>query len=359
MGKRVLVVGAGIIGASIAWHLVKAGCAVTVVDTGDGGGVATRNSFAWINASWSNPETYFHFRRRSMEGWRRLERDVAGVSVDWCGGLIWDLPPDQLAAYAAEHSRWGYGIRWVDRTEALAIEPGLLTPPVRALHVAEEGMVEPVAATRAMLAAIVARRASLVERTMVSSLLARSSRVAGVVTESGSVIEADETVIAAGADTARLLKSAGITLKLDAPAGLIAHSTATARRLLNGLVLAPDVHVRQTRQGRLIAGADFGGADPGDRPDEMARVLLERVNAMVRGAGDLALDFITVGHRPTPADGFPAIGRAGDSDGPYVAVLHSGITLAPLVGELAAREIATGERDPYLIPYDPRRAALG
>lgn len=359
MGKRVLVVGAGIIGASIAWHLAKAGCAVTVVDAGDGGGVATRNSFAWINASWGNPETYFHFRRRSMEGWRRLERDVAGVSVDWCGGLIWDLPPDQLAAYADEHSRWGYGIRRVDRTEALAVEPGLMTPPEQALHVAEEGMVEPTAATRAMLADIVAGGASLLERTPVSSLLTRGGRVAGVVTETGSAIEADETVIAAGADTARLLKSADITLKLDAPAGLIAHSTATARRLLNGLVLSPDVHVRQTRQGRLIAGADFTGADPGDRRDEMARELLDRVKAMVRGAGDLALDFITVGHRPTPADGFPAIGRAGGNDGPYVAVLHSGITLAPLVGELAAGEIATGERDPDLIPYDPRRAALG
>ena len=268
MGKRVLVVGAGIIGASVAWHLAKAGCAVTVVDAGDGGGVATRNSFAWINASWGNPETYFHFRRRSMAGWRRLERDVAGVTVDWCGGLIWDLPPDQLAAYADEHSRWGYGIRQVNQAEALAVEPGLLTPPEQALYVAEEGMVEPVAATRALLAAAVAHGASLVERTPVSSLLTRGGRVAGVVTEAGSTIEADETVIAAGVDTARLLNSAGIVLNLDAPAGLIAHSTPAAKRLLSGLVLSPDFHVRQTREGRLIAGADFAGADPRGRQDE-------------------------------------------------------------------------------------------
>ncbi|TIQ62348.1 MAG: FAD-binding oxidoreductase, partial [Mesorhizobium sp.] len=50
-GKHVIVVGAGIIGASIAWHLAKAGAKVTIVADSGAGGVATPNSFAWINAS--------------------------------------------------------------------------------------------------------------------------------------------------------------------------------------------------------------------------------------------------------------------------------------------------------------------
>ena len=52
MTKRVIVIGSGIIGAAIAWHLAKAGAAVTVIEAGDAGGLATRNSWAWINASW-------------------------------------------------------------------------------------------------------------------------------------------------------------------------------------------------------------------------------------------------------------------------------------------------------------------
>ena len=63
--QRVIVAGAGIIGASIAWHLTRDGADVTVIAE-DTGGVATPNSFAWINASWGNPEFYFRFRRRSM-----------------------------------------------------------------------------------------------------------------------------------------------------------------------------------------------------------------------------------------------------------------------------------------------------
>ena len=58
-GKRIIVVGAGIIGASIAWHLAKAGAEVTVLEAGEPGGVATRNSWAWINASWGNPGNLF------------------------------------------------------------------------------------------------------------------------------------------------------------------------------------------------------------------------------------------------------------------------------------------------------------
>ena len=50
-GKKIIVVGAGIVGASIGWHLTRAGASVTIVDAGQAGGVATPASFAWINAS--------------------------------------------------------------------------------------------------------------------------------------------------------------------------------------------------------------------------------------------------------------------------------------------------------------------
>jgi len=358
MGKTVLVVGAGIIGASVAWHLAQAGCKVTIVDAAEPGGIATPRSFAWINASWGNPEFYVHFRRRSMAGWRRIERDIPAVAVDWCGGLMWDPPPEGLTAFAEQHARWGYGIRMVDRAGALAIEPGLTGAPDMAVHVAEEGMLEPQATTQALIAAAMSLGAQLLPGTHIASLATTSARVSGVITHSGDMLEADETIVAAGVDTARLLQSAGIRLALDTPAGLIAHSTRSARRLLNGLVLTPDLHIRQTSEGRLIAGADFAGADPEGRELEMGLDLIARVKAMVSGADDLALDFTTVGNRPTPADGLPAIGRPNGMPGLYVTVLHSGVTLAPIVGELAALEISAGRRDPDLAPYDPDRAAL-
>lgn len=115
--------------------------------------------------------------------------------------------------------------------------------------------------------------------------------------------------------------------------------------------------MRQTAEGRIIAGSDFSGADPGMDAQVTASELFAVLKASLRGGDGLTLDFHTVGYRPTPIDGFPIIGRAEGMDGVYVAVMHSGITLAPAVGLFAAREILDGERDPLLAPYGLARFA--
>ncbi len=356
MGKRVIVVGAGIIGASIAWYLAKAGAQVTVLDGGETGGLATRNSWAWINASWGNPEPYFRLRQRSMQEWRKIDREVPGLAVNWCGGLIWDLEAAELDAFAQQQASWGYGIRRVAREEILCIEPNLRVVPDHGYHVGEEAMVEPVACTRAMLAGAAANGAEVLAHTHVKWLIEDGGKITGVMTEEGP-IHADETVAAAGGGTAQLLESVGVTLKLKVPPGLLSHSKLAAE-LLRGLVMTPGLHVRQTAEGRLVAGTDFAGADPLGRPDELAGELHRKVQALVKGAEQVELDFHTVGYRPTPADGFPAIGRPLMRDGLYAAVTHSGITLAPIIGCFAAKEIIEGQRDPLLAPYHLERPEL-
>jgi len=354
--KTVLVIGSGIVGSSIAWHLTQAGCAVTVVDSGDGGGVATPNSFAWLNATWGNPKPYFDLRMRSLREWRRLAGKVPGLDVKWCGGLLWDLPPDELEAYAREHEMWGYGIRRVGKAEAMKIEPNLKAPPEFAVHVAEEGMIDPLSAARAMLAAAEADGTRILRKTTVDRLVATGPRISGAMTNAG-LISADEVVVAAGAVTGELLETIGVTLKMDTRPGLLASSKPTAP-LINGMVLSPGCHIRQTAAGRLLAGSDYGGADPADQAGEKARLLHAKMQTMISGAEAIDLDFHTIGYRPIPEDGFPAVGRPDEMPGLYVAVMHSGMTLAPVVGLFAVQEILDDVRDPLLAPYRPDRPAL-
>ncbi|PKA41750.1 FAD-binding oxidoreductase [Rhizobium sullae] len=344
--QHVIVVGAGIIGASIAWHLAKADAAVTVIAQ-ETGGVATPNSFAWINASWGNPEFYFHFRRRSMAEWKRFAAELPGLPLSWCGGICWDLPPDQLAAFEKEHSGWGYGISRIDRSEISRREPYLRNPPDFALAVAEEGAVEPVAAARMMLADAEARGAKFIGGA-VRGLIRSGEHITGIVTSQG-LIEADHVVLASGAGSVPIAASAGITLPIDAPPGLIVHSRPFGKRL-NSLVIATELHMRQTAEGRIIAGSDFGGGDPGEDRLATAATLFAKVKANLFGSDALTMDFLTVGYRPTPRDGFPIIGNCGIS-GLYVAVMHSGVTLAPLIGALAANEILSGATDASLSPF--------
>lgn len=349
----VLVIGAGIIGASIAWHLAHAGARVTVFDAGEPGGVATRKSWAWINASRGNPKPYFDLRMRAMQEWRRLERVVPATGPRWTGGLLWDLASPELEAFAAEHRSWGYAIRRVDRAEAGRIEPRLTDPPVVALHAAEEGSVEPLAAARALLSAAEKLGATVVTHNPVRSLLLEGGRATGIETDTGPVA-ADEVVIAAGAKTAALAATAGQLVPVTTSPGLLVVSQPHPK-LLNGLVMAPGLHMRQSAEGRMIAGADFGGSDPGEDPAATAAGVFSRMKAMLEGAETLELDSYTVGERPIPKDRLPIVGRPSGATGLYIAVMHSGMTLAPAIGRFAAEEIINERRDPLLAPFGCER----
>jgi len=356
MARRVIVIGSGIIGASIAYHLAKAGAEVTVIEAGDTGGIATRASWAWINASWGNPEPYFRLRLRSIAHWHKMQSEIPSLAIDWCGGLIWDLPPAELDAYAAERADWGHPLRKVGRGEILAMEPNLTAVPEHGYFAPGEGMLEPLAATRALLDAAKALGAEVLAETPVKWLAEEHGRVVGVMTDVG-VIHADETVVAAGAATAQLLDSVGLTFSMTSPAGVLSHSKP-APKLLNHLVMTPGLHIRQTAEGRIVAGTDFGGADPEGNAEALAASLQARVEAMVQGAEGLGLDFFTVGYRPTPADGVSAIGRPHRKNGLYLVVTHSGVTLAAGLGLFAAQELLTGQRDPLLATFSPDRPSL-
>ena len=356
MAKRVIVIGSGIIGASIAFHLAKGGAAVTVIEAGEPGGIATRASWAWINASWGNPEPYFRLRLRSIEHWHKMQSEIPPLAINWCGGLIWDLPQPELDAYAAERAQWGHPLRRLERGEILAMEPNLKAVPEQGYFAPGEGMMEPLAAAQALLAAARALGAEVLADTPVKWLAEEHGRVVGVMTDEG-VIHADETVVAAGAATAQLLDSVGLTLKMNAPAGLLSHSRP-APKLLNHLVMTPGLHIRQTAEGRIVAGTDFAGADPEGNAEALAAELQAKVEAMVQGAEGLGLDFFTVGYRPTPADGFAAIGRPHRRNGLYLVVTHSGVTLAAGLGLFAAQELLTGQRDPLLATFSPDRPSL-
>ncbi|MBL8687977.1 MAG: FAD-binding oxidoreductase [Rhodospirillaceae bacterium] len=353
---HVLVVGAGIVGASIARYLAKAGARVTVVEAGEPGGVATRSSWAWINASSGNPEPYFRLRHRSQEEWRRVEREVLGLPVTWSGSLNWSRAPKELEAFAAERIAWGYDLRRVGPAEIRRLEPELAATPDLALHVPGEGSVEPVAAALAFLADARRLGASLAANTRVERLEMSGGRVVGIRTSEG-VIDADEVVVASGTGTPQVLASSGVVLPMRRSPALLVRSRPQAR-LLNGLLVSPEMELRQTADGRLLAVGDIDDADIDDA-SKPAAALFEQVRALIRSGAALALDSHAVGYRPIPKDGYPAVGRAGGVQGLYVAVMHSGITLAPIVGCFACQEIVEGKRDPLLAPYGFDRFAGG
>lgn len=354
-GQRVIIVGAGLIGATIAWHLSERGAQVTILEAGHPGGVATPNSFAWINSNYSFPEPYFRLRHHSMKDWHRLASAVPGLPVSLGGSIYLPAERIDLEEFVSRNAAWGYRVTLIDGARVRELEPNLLLKTEAAAHALDEGAVEPDGAAKMLVAAAVKKGAELRSETPVDGLVISGDRVSGVISGS-ECVEADEVVIAAGVHTAALASEAGIEIPLTSPSGLLAH-TKPVSRVLNGLVLADGLHVRQKVNGELVAGADYQGSELADDPETGGRELLRRMREAIRCDEPLELECVTTGLRPMPGDGLPIVGRVPGITGLYVAVTHSGVTLCPAIGDFVSRELLDGERDALLAPFTPERFA--
>src|SRR5437868_11319386 len=122
-----VVVGAGIVGASVAYHLARAGASVTLLDqaASPAAGV-TGDSFAWIgDAGGDWPGGALDLRDAVLGDWRRLEAEVHGVDVRWTGSLAW-----RSGAFPAEaEARLAKGQFCVRPDEIAALEPNLKDIP--------------------------------------------------------------------------------------------------------------------------------------------------------------------------------------------------------------------------------------
>ena len=111
---RVVVVGAGIVGASIAYHLARRQVAVTVLERHRPGAGASSHSFAWINAFGKEPYPYHDLNRRSMEVWHRFAQGLqADVGLHWGGEMRWvhtAADAKALQQRIQQLQAWGYPI---------------------------------------------------------------------------------------------------------------------------------------------------------------------------------------------------------------------------------------------------------
>lgn len=348
-----IVVGAGIVGAALASRLARSGAKVTVLDQApEAGGIATARTFAWLNSAWGNAEPYHRLRVASLDEWRRLAKDIDGITPDWCGSVLWDLPKDELLSSVPTLKGWGYNVELVDGDFVRRLEPSLRKLPEIAVHGPDEGMIDAVEAARTFLSDAVAHGTTVHIGAKVDKLDVSDAKITGVILTDGKRIDADGVILASGAGTSELTEGLGVSLPIDAPPGLLA-LTEPQDKLLNGLVISPRAHVRQRPDGRLIAGTDFAGADPGEYPDKVAAEIVTTLQALIEAPDEIRLESYTVGYRPTPADGVSIAGQV--LPGLTLAVTHSGVTLAPILAKLLATECLTGDRDPLLTPFGADR----
>lgn len=337
-GPSVVVVGAGIVGASLAYRLARAGAAVTLVDGARPASGATARSFAWINVAHRVASGNVGLRSLAIGEYRRLERELGGaLSVDRRGALAWSSDPAAAERTVAGNAAWGLDARLVETREIAALEPNLIAPPSAAAYAPSEGAIDPVAATRALVAAARERGARAIVQDGAVGLMSDGGRIAGVRLGTGPV-PADVVAVAAGVGSTALCAGIGLDLPVSSsPATLLRFRAPSG--LVTRVVSNDDLEIRESRGGRLLAA---GERAEGAARDALGERVLAALRRQFRGAGDARLLGVETGRRPMPADGAPIVGFAPSAPNLYLAVMHSGIVLAPVVGRLAAGEILGG-----------------
>jgi sarcosine oxidase subunit beta len=353
-GPDVVVIGAGVVGLSIALQLSQRGASVTVLDRAGIGAGASGVQPGGIRQQWGTRVNCL-LARESMRFYadaRELLRMRVDPGFQACGYLFLAHSDDALVRMrenVALQNELDIPSRIVAPGEAAKLVPGLdIAGVVGGAWCAEDGYFD--------------RPQSLVEAlgaqadVQIGEVL--SVRVEGVVRlASGAELHADAVVIAAGVDTPRLLPE----LPIRPEARYLFFSDPIRERLLEPLVVSPERQfaAKQLGDGRLLASdlGAFGDPDVG----------LDRWRANVRRAFEDLLPQLVFVPLPTLVEGMydvtpdhqAILGRVRDRVWVAAGFSGHGFMLAPAVGRVIAESVIDGREDGALSVLDPARFAEG
>ncbi len=353
----VIVLGGGVIGCSIAFHLARRGVPTLLVERGEPGAEASEAA-SGIVLPHPGDDVLDRLANESSRMFPSVVDELRGLGAEdplyertgRIDAALTEREAEELKAWVPGHERAGIGARWLEAEEARRVEP-LIAPDVAgALHVPESACVSGGALARAFARAAVSLGARVRTGAGDAELVRRGGAVVGVRTGDGEVAAAGAVVLAGGAWSARAAAGAGLDLRVEPVRG-----QNLRLRMPPGTSLTLNVYHGETilvprPGGRVVAGVTIEsvGFDSRATVDGIASIL-ERAERLVPALAGAAMEQAYAGLRPATPDGLPLIGRPRGVDGLVVATGHHrmGIALSPVTGRLVADHIADGAELPH------------
>jgi len=359
-----VVIGGGVIGASVSYALARVGVRVVCVERSFPGAGASGASFSVDISSRKTPKAFFD-----------LSVAAAGEHVALAhalGAAPWRHPMAMFEWGQTAHERsvvrerverlkdWGYPAELMDRPVAERLLPAVRFGDDADDQVAryvDQAWYDAVVLTQLLLwHAQQHHGVQVVVGETVQHIDVAGGRVHGVTTVQGRRFATDVVVNCAGPDADVVARLAGARLPVEKVPGLVALAPA-GDIALDAIVMAPGLNVRPA--GNSVLKLHSYPADAfiqGDAPDYAAArdELRSRAWGLLPALEDADLLRAHVGIRPIPPDGLPVVGALDGVEGMYAVVTHSAAHLGPLLGRLAAEELA-GALSPLLETFRPHR----
>jgi glycine oxidase len=360
----VAVVGAGVIGESIACELVTRGASVTLLDSRGAGLGATQASAGMLVPYLEGLDSNFlPLAVRSLEMYDafvdRLTRDTGiGIGYQRTGSLqvaISGEPLDGLKETARSAQSIGCACEMLDAKGASKAEPQLSPDVAGALLIPAHGFVVANDLSGALSAAALKHGARIRVPARVTRIQQRGDNVE-VQLENDRVV-AREVVVAAGSWTGQIQIDGVAALPVHPIRGQLLHlgwDGAPLRRIVWG----SRCYLVPSAPGSILVGATVEDAGFDERTTVAGvRDLLEAACDLVPQLWKASFLGVRVGLRPATPDGWPIVGRSRTLPGVVFATGHfrNGVLLAPITARLVADLILDNREDPLLAHMSPQR----
>ncbi|MGH2561472.1 MAG: NAD(P)/FAD-dependent oxidoreductase [Thermomicrobiales bacterium] len=350
--SEVAVIGGGVIGCSVAYHLAQQGVAVTLLEQRGIASAASGASAGGVRQQGRDPRE-LSFAIRSIAKWRTLEDELAADVHFYREGHVQvieraaDLP--EVDRRVAAQRELGLDIRVVHAADLKELVPGIATHVVAGTYTADDGHANPILTTHAFANAARRHGAHIRVGSRVTRIHRRGGYVRGLSTTSGDVA-CDWLVLAAGAWSTMLAQQFDVSLPIELM-GPQMIATTPVPPVLGQVVgaLSRRLSLKQLRGGNFI----IGGGWPGD-VDMASGIATPRLESILGSLVDssaiypalrhVQVERAWVGVEALTVDEVPILGPLPGVENVTVATGFSGhgFALSPIIGQVMAELIVDG-----------------
>ena len=372
----VVVIGGGVIGASVAYHLAKRKIGVVLLEKGNAACGSSGACGGTIFLQTKSPGTHLELALASSSRFVHLEQELgAGFEYQRHGGMIVIETEEELRTlqqFVERQNSFGLDVSLLDAKQAREMAPLLSDKILGATYSPMDAQVNPMFLTFAFLKAARDSGAQILTNTRVTGFRKTANCIRSVKTDKGE-IQTGTVVNAGGAYASEIGALLDLAIPIKPRRGQLAVTEAIEPMVSSCMLSAQyiaakfnpalaqkggGVSIEPTANGNFILGStrEFVGFD--NRVDLAGiRYIAGHAAGILPFLKRLNVIRVFAGLRPYTPDGLPILGAVERLDGFVMAAGHEGdgIALSPVTGEIIAGLIVDQRTDFPLDAYSLAR----